>query len=165
MGNLRIQALRVLYRIAYRLLQVRALFVRRPGPGVKCVLTHERAVLLVRHSYGPREIWQLPGGGAHRGETPRQAAAREMHEELGVSDLSWRELVTVDLRLQRMPVHLTCLHAELPDRAVTPDPVEIAEVRWFAWEELPRRRGVEVKRLVDLVSGGAEASATQRWQT
>ncbi|HST55984.1 MAG TPA: NUDIX domain-containing protein [Solirubrobacteraceae bacterium] len=166
MSALRIQALRLLYRVAYRLLQVRALFVRHPGPGVKCVLTHERSVLLVRHSYGSREVWQLPGGGAHRGETPRQAATREMREELavGVSEQSWRELVTVDLRLERVPVHLTCLHAELADAVVRPDPVEIAEVRWFPMGELPFRRGAEVKRLVELLVKEPEQGSAQRWE-
>ncbi|MCX9193540.1 NUDIX hydrolase [Carbonactinospora thermoautotrophica] len=39
-------------------------------------------VLLVRPSYKPG--WDIPGGYLHPGETPTQAAAREVHEELGI---------------------------------------------------------------------------------
>ncbi|WP_296766789.1 RNA pyrophosphohydrolase [Sediminimonas sp.] len=36
--------------------------------------------------------WQMPQGGVDAGETPREAALRELHEETGVS----RDLVTVE---------------------------------------------------------------------
>lgn len=39
---------------------------------------------LMRSRYG---TWVLPKGGIERGEDPRQAARREVSEELGVSDL------------------------------------------------------------------------------
>lgn len=39
-------------------------------------------VLLVRPSYKPD--WEIPGGYVQPGETPRQACAREVHEELGI---------------------------------------------------------------------------------
>jgi putative (di)nucleoside polyphosphate hydrolase len=32
-----------------------------------------------------RNAWQMPQGGIDRGETPRQAALRELHEEVGTS--------------------------------------------------------------------------------
>ncbi len=145
----RVGALRLLYRVAFRLAQARALALPGKGRGVKCLLTHGDEVLLVRHTYGPRRLWVLPGGSAHRGEPPASVAAREMHEELGLRDADWRELVTLDIRLEHMPVHLTCLHAELPDPTVRPDPVEIEEARWFAMDELPARLGSEVEQMLD----------------
>jgi 8-oxo-dGTP diphosphatase len=42
----------------------------------------ENRILLVNPSYKPG--WDLPGGYLQPGETPTQAAAREVHEELGI---------------------------------------------------------------------------------
>jgi 8-oxo-dGTP pyrophosphatase MutT (NUDIX family) len=148
---LRLKVLHLLYRVAFRLVQLWSILSRRRGRGVKCVLTHRGEVVLVRHTYGPRGVWQLPGGAAHRGEDPAQVAAREMQEELGLRGLRWRELLTTDVRLERVRVNLTCLHAEVPDRVLHPDPVEIAQARWFALDALPRSVGEEVQDLLALL--------------
>ena len=39
---------------------------------------------MVRHVHDGRDYWTLPGGGIEPGETPEQAAAREVLEETGV---------------------------------------------------------------------------------
>jgi 8-oxo-dGTP diphosphatase len=48
-------------------------------------------VLLVRPTYKPG--WDIPGGYLHPGETPTEAAAREVSEELGISPPIGRMLV------------------------------------------------------------------------
>ncbi|WP_328928760.1 NUDIX hydrolase [Streptomyces sp. NBC_00190] len=55
------------------------------------------AILLVRPAYGDTSRWQLPGGGidSDLGETPRAAARREVHEEIGL-DLAPGRLLAVD---------------------------------------------------------------------
>jgi 8-oxo-dGTP diphosphatase len=151
MSPLRVAALRCLYRLAWRVLQLRTLLLPNWGRGVTCLLTHGSRVLLVRHTYGRRGTWYLPGGAMRRHETPTQAAAREMHEELGLRDLSWHELGARDMRLDHVSGRRTCLHAELTDPAVRPDPVEIAQARWFELGELPARHGAEVKQLLALL--------------
>ncbi|EST37994.1 hypothetical protein N566_09935 [Streptomycetaceae bacterium MP113-05] len=45
------------------------------------VLWHEARVLMVLER--DRDCWEVPGGGIDPGETPRQAAVRELHEETG----------------------------------------------------------------------------------
>ena len=40
-------------------------------------------ILLVKHRYNSG--WRLPGGGVDRGEPPRDAVLRELHEEVGLS--------------------------------------------------------------------------------
>lgn len=41
-------------------------------------------VALIRRCRSGREYWSLPGGGIRRGERPREAARREVAEELGL---------------------------------------------------------------------------------
>jgi 8-oxo-dGTP pyrophosphatase MutT (NUDIX family) len=157
LSRLRLALLRPLYRVAWRLLQLRSTVLPHRGRGVKCLLTHRGQVLMVRHTYGARRTWYLPGGGARRRESPEHAAAREMEEELGLRELPLRDLITRDMRLERIAVRLTCLHAEVSDpKLVRPDPLEIAEVAWFSPEELPRPRGSEVDFLLMLLAAGEE---------
>jgi 8-oxo-dGTP pyrophosphatase MutT (NUDIX family) len=62
------------------------------------------AVLLARHRGGVvlvfsrfRQVWELPGGLIDPGETARQCAAREFHEETGdeAGELEWLGLLEV----------------------------------------------------------------------
>jgi bis(5'-nucleosidyl)-tetraphosphatase len=51
-------------------------------------------VYLVLHSAtvrNPRAKWEFPKGGVEPGESPRQAAAREFHEETSLVDWSFRD--------------------------------------------------------------------------
>jgi 8-oxo-dGTP pyrophosphatase MutT (NUDIX family) len=48
-------------------------------------------VLLVKPTYKPG--WEIPGGYMHPGETPSEAAAREVQEELGITPPIGRLLV------------------------------------------------------------------------
>ena len=93
---------RVAYRVAHRLLRVYWRVARPHTRGVKCVVREGDAVVFVRHAYGDRRQWELPGGGIKRGEDPRDTAAREAREELGLDLADWRALGTVEgLRLRQ----------------------------------------------------------------
>jgi 8-oxo-dGTP diphosphatase len=55
-------------------------------------------VLLVRRGHAPsRGLWSVPGGRIERGETPEQAAAREVREETGLDVRVGALLLTVEI--------------------------------------------------------------------
>ena len=126
-------------RVAYRLLRVYWFVARPRTTGVKCVVTREEKVLLVRHTYGPRR-WDFPGGGIKRGETPLEAARREFREELGLDIVEWRHLGD---RYQRIDNKRNTLHlvgATAGEGELRADGIEIAEARWFGASDLPSPR-------------------------
>jgi 8-oxo-dGTP pyrophosphatase MutT (NUDIX family) len=151
-GDLRVALMRRLYRIAWWGLQLRATVWTRRGTGVKCALMNGGEVLLVRHTYGRRDTWYLPGGAVRRREPPLRAGAREMEEELGLRDLKLREVGTFETRLDRVAARLTYARAELPDRArVRANAVEIAQVGWFGLDALPTPLGMEERALIGML--------------
>ena len=74
-------AVRLAYRVGYRVFRL-WWFLRRPRHnGAVVAVWHQGRILMLRHSYRRRLGW--PGGGIGRGEAPRAAARRELSEELG----------------------------------------------------------------------------------
>ena len=136
------------YRAAHLLLRVYWRLARPETRGVKCVVREGAGLLLVRHSYGDRRCWELPGGGIKRGEEPRDAAAREAREELGIDVTAWRSLGAVQVRGYGKRTTLLCFEARPPDRALTVDAGEIEEARWFDMGEPPRRMGQDAKTIL-----------------
>jgi ADP-ribose pyrophosphatase YjhB (NUDIX family) len=113
-------------------------FLFRPRVrGVRCVLVHDDEVLLVRHAYGSRR-WGLPGGLIKRSEDAQTTVAREMSEELGLSELQWLDLGRIEYTGADRGWHVVrCFACRVPSRSVTPDAAEIGDVAWFGWDELP----------------------------
>jgi putative (di)nucleoside polyphosphate hydrolase len=57
-------------------------------PGVGIVLLNPRGdVFVARRADVQGEAWQMPQGGIDEGETPQQAALRELKEELGTNNV------------------------------------------------------------------------------
>lgn len=128
----------------YRRLPVRARrrVVRTIAPaftvGSICVIERsDGAVLLVRLSY--RRSWGLPGGLLKRGETPADAALREVEEESSLEvELLGDPAVVVDEEARRVDV----VFAARPAPGVDPASAhasspEIVEVAWFPADSLP----------------------------
>jgi ADP-ribose pyrophosphatase YjhB (NUDIX family) len=74
---------RLAYRCAFRLMRISWRFRRPHHDGAVVAVRLGDAVLMVRHSY--RDVLGWPGGGIGRGETAREAARRELREELGLA--------------------------------------------------------------------------------
>ncbi|WP_216904599.1 NUDIX hydrolase [Synechococcus sp. CCY 9618] len=71
-----------LYWLAASLYGIYLLLSRPHNHGALVAIWHRGRLLLVQTSY--RHGLGLPGGGLERGETARQAAVRELAEELGL---------------------------------------------------------------------------------
>ncbi len=124
------------YRLAYRLLTV-WWFVRRPNTrGVKLILRDGDDVLFVRHAYGSRHEWELPGGGLRRDETPIDAARREAREELGIAPGEWT-IIGHQAFKDRATAHLTCLVATYEGQPLDLDRNELTEARWASRHSPP----------------------------
>jgi 8-oxo-dGTP pyrophosphatase MutT (NUDIX family) len=84
-GPVRRWLVRAAVTLAHRLLVLRWFITRPRTFGVRAiVLTPERRIVLLRHSYV--RGWYLPGGGRARDEDPKAAILRELREEIGLED-------------------------------------------------------------------------------
>ena len=91
------------------------------------VLDGAGRVLLVRHGYQPG--WQLPGGGVEPGETPATAVRRELAEEVGLQDGTWR-LVSHHARKVLWIGHLVVLYRVDGARIAFRPSLEVREILW-----------------------------------
>ena len=103
---------------------------RIPMPLSLIVVTLTDTVLMVLN--GQRGQWELPGGMRERGETTRQAAARELADETGVwtTDLDFAAVVEFDLRQPTRREYAAVYRAELH---LGPRLVVNEEVSGFRW--------------------------------
>jgi len=67
---------------AYRLLRCYWFIYRPASHGACVVLWHAGRVLLIENSY--KSEYTIPGGSVKKGESPAEAAARELFEETGI---------------------------------------------------------------------------------
>jgi len=145
--SLRDPVLRLGFRVGYHVLHAWWLLTHPKKRGVKCVLTRDGQVLLVRHTYGGRRTWELPGGGVKRREDPGHAARREIREELGIDVDDWTLLGELFARIDGKRDRLWCFTSEIGDRPLDPDRAEIADVEWFRLDRLPERAARYVPRI------------------
>jgi len=147
------------YRVAYQLARVYWFIARPKQSGAKCVITRGDEVLLVRHTYGDRRAWELPGGAIKRGEAPLDAARRETLEELGLSISDWSPLGDFFARYEHRKDTMYCFRAAVGDVSPVADRVEIAEVRCFPLADLPTRTGRFVRRMISMSEAAAAKTA------
>lgn len=129
-----------LYRLASGLYELYRLVVKPHTHGALVALWWEQRLLVVQCSY--RSTLSLPGGGIERGETPRQAAVRELAEELGLTVKLHQLMDPWQIRENsvqgRNTVTIFALHAEEPP-AVEIDGLEIVGYHWLYRNEIMAR--------------------------
>jgi isopentenyl-diphosphate delta-isomerase len=114
------------------------------------LLDADGRTLLTRRALGKRTwpgVWTNSCCGHPRpGEAPAAAARRRVAEELGIEvadpqvvlpTFSYRAVDASGLVENELcPVHVVTVEARQVDAALRPDPGEVAETAWVAWEDL-----------------------------
>src|SRR5271163_2927794 len=79
----------------------------RPGVGIM-LLNHDNRVFVAKRIDTLSEAWQMPQGGIDDGETPLEAAVRELKEETGTDKATLikesRDWLTYDLPDHLIPI-------------------------------------------------------------
>ena len=103
------------------------------GTGLPCILLTRRPETLRRHA----GQFALPGGRLDDGETSRQAALRELHEELRLELAPSAIIGELDDYPTRSGFAITPIVAwGGPAREIDPDPVEVAHVLRIPFTDL-----------------------------
>jgi dihydropteroate synthase len=136
-----------------------------------------RYLVLLRRREGSPDFWQPVSGSLEPGETFAQAAARELYEESGISDVeslrdlglvnsfriapAWRPLYAPDVTHNLQVAFGACVTAG----EVRIDPREHAEHRWEPYARARELMHYEPnRRAIDLVEHGEERAVRRRFR-
>jgi ADP-ribose pyrophosphatase len=113
--------------------------VQHHGSAVMMAVDARKRILLVRQYRVPARgyLWELPAGRLDKGETPLQAARRELIEETGYRAKHWKKLVmfypSPGFVAEKMTIFLA---TGLTAGEATPMDDERIEARWFTAKEI-----------------------------
>ena len=141
---------RFLYKVA---LPFRRLywFIARPETcGAKCIIIHNKKVLMIRNTYGHKR-WNFPGGGKKKYETFEQAAIREAYEEVGVQIKNPHFLFEYYQALEYKHDSVQCFYAFSETDTFKIDQLEILEAKWFSLTEIPENRARSVNKIMEVL--------------
>jgi 8-oxo-dGTP diphosphatase len=101
------------------------------------LILRDGRLLLIKRGVEPHKgHWCPPGGVIEEGESPEEAAIREVREETGL-DISVRAKLGEVLG----PItgrYLGVFLCAVEGGTLEPSPPEVSDARWFPFEELPR---------------------------
>jgi ADP-ribose pyrophosphatase len=119
--------------------QIKRSVVRHIGSAVVMAVDDKKRILLVRQYRLPAEryLWELPAGRLDTGETPLQAARRELAEETGFKARTWTKLATFWVSPGYVQERMTIfLATNLKEGVATPMDDEQIEMAWFTRKQV-----------------------------
>ena len=107
---------------------------------VAAVIVRDGKILAAQRGYGKwKGYWEFPGGKIEPGETPPQALAREIREELAIGITIDRLLDTVEYDYPDFHLTMHCYICHISPEA-DPQQLEHLALRWLAARDLPQLR-------------------------
>ena len=119
--------------------EIKRAIVQHPGSAVVMPVDDKKRVLLVRQYRLPalKYLWELPAGRGDAGETPLQAARRELAEETGYRARKFQKLAVFfpspGFLAEKMTIYLA---TGLTEGKKTPMEDERIQTRWFTAREI-----------------------------
>lgn len=104
----------------------------------QAVVVQNGKILLVREQVAGRTFFCLPGGGIEVGETPEEAALRELKEECNISGEIVRKLSVQYKPDNRGEVHtflVNMYRGQQPTKGIDPE-LEVQVISGVAWKAL-----------------------------
>ena len=113
---------------------------------------------------GKRILWSLPKGHIEEGESPEQAALREVQEETGIESIIEKSLGVIDFWFMAggKRIHKTVHHYLFRESGglLAPQETEVDEVAWFPLAEIVERLAYpDKKKLIARTNASQELSA------
>ena len=113
---------------------------------------------------GKRILWSLPKGHIEEGESPEQAALREVQEETGIESVIEKSLGVIDFWFMAggKRIHKTVHHYLFRESGglLAPQETEVDEVAWFPLAEIVERLAYpDEKKLIARTNASQELSA------
>jgi mutator protein MutT len=117
-----------------------------------------------KDSSGKRILWSLPKGHIEEGETPEQAALREVQEETGIESVIEKSLGVIDFWFMAggKRIHKTVHHYLFRESGglLAPQETEVDEVAWFPLAEIVERLAYpDEKKLIARTNATQELSS------
>ena len=115
--------------------------------GVRALILNDKnEILLVFHTYIPG--WHFPGGGVDKGESPRQAIIREVHEEAGIIVKEEPTLYECYHHKYAGAEDIICMYIIKKFESQSFQSPEIKEAKWFSLDKLPHDISKASKRRI-----------------